>query len=113
MLHIKKSSLWLSGLLHYGGFIVMILSLPYVHLRVSNTTALLTEEWIAEKLFSLIVPGCIMITIGDFWKGRLYRCPKCKRHLLKRRGGFSQKPPQHCAGCGTEITVCIDEYAGT
>ena len=107
-LRVNRKWLRLSGALYYGGWVLMLLSIPYLIVRTSTTDALVTEAWLSRQLFSVFLPGCILVGAGDRLKERLHRCPRCKQMLLKKGRGFSQKPLRVCDGCGLEVTVSVE-----
>lgn len=107
---LKVSRKWrrLAGVLYYGGFFLMFLSIPYMIVRASTADALVTKAWLSKQLFSVLLPGCILAGAGDRLKEHLYRCPRCKRMLFRRGGGFGQKPLRVCGGCGLKVTVSVE-----
>lgn len=107
-LYIKRSSLRLAAFLHYSGLALILLAYPYTTWRAAHSTDLITENWLLVRIFSLFIPGSLLLIAGILRKRRLYRCPKCGHELLER-GYFSQEPPRHCSGCGEEIDVRILE----
>ena len=113
-LHIKKSSLYMTKLLFYGGLAVIFLLFLCRFWRTTVAAGHMTAEWLDIILYvwfkEILFSGLILSAVGCVWKSRIYRCPICRNWIL-RFGGFSRQPSKYCSGCGTKIDVCIDGKA--
>ena len=107
-LHIRKSSLRIATVLYYGGLVALVASLPVMLLMTSHVDHLVTNDWLAKRVFSVFIPGSIMAIVGAGWKSDLFHCPQCDAPLLGP-GLFSWTPPQYCNRCGVKIDIIIDD----
>ena len=105
-IYIKKIMAISVMILYYVGIVTIILSIPYLLLRISLTesTIIITEEWMWRILYSFVIPGFLMTVISGWGRRRIYRCPKCNEYLVMKE--FLIKDEMiYCSKCGTSIEI--------